>query len=471
MTQAQAVMGWEGLLIKAARSIFLLALLIATSTSGCRAKIVGTRLPSATEVQAQTEFSAPGDTPLPQSSTPVPTGTPVPPNGTPAIRPTFSPQTLSFPAGEPLKIGYLLWETDPTGIDSKRAIELAIRDFGGELPIELVGFDEGCSELGGVRGAQLLARDAAVVGVIGTSCSSSVKSSIPIISDAGKVLISPSNTSPALTEAGSRSPGYFRTAPNEIFQVNAVAEFAFNELGKRKMATVYNAIVKSQTASSDQLCRAFANLGGECVLEWAFQRGVTYVTPVINAILEAGADSIYLAIDLPVAATFIEEVKASPVLKDATVFVEETMNTPEFLREAGDNAVGVYVSTASRDFDRGSVAYQSFLERYRSQFGEDPVSESHAFAYDAAYLLLNAIAAVAVSGQDGTLRVDPLAVRDALYRLAGLPGLTGLVSCSPQGDCTGVTGGRVYQFKSGDPGTFNPGTGGSPRSNPAQVWP
>jgi branched-chain amino acid transport system substrate-binding protein len=471
------------LLIKAARSIFLLALLLATSTSGCRAKIAGTRLPSATEVQAQTELPAPGDTPLPQSSTPVPTSTPAltarataPPNATPAIRPTFSPQTLSFAAGEPIKIGYLLWESDPTGIDSRRAIELAIRDFGGELlrqqghPIELVGFDEGCRELGGLPGAQLLARDAAVVGVIGTSCSSSVKSTIPIISDAGKVLISPSNTSPALTEASSRSPGYFRTAPNEIFQVNAVAEFAFNEPGKRKMATVYNAIVKSQTASSKQLCQAFANLGGECVLEWAFQRGVTHVTPVINAILESGADSIYLAIDLPVAATFIEEVRANPGLKDATVFVEETMNTPEFLREAGDNAVGVYVSTTSRDFDRGSVAYQSFLERYRSQFGEDPVSESHAFAYDAAYLLLNAIAAVAVSGQDGTLRVDPLAVRDILYRL-DLPGLTGLLSCSPQGDCTGVTGGRVYQYKSGDPATFNPGTAGSPRSNPAQVWP
>lgn len=454
--------------------------LVATLASGCRARTEAIRLPFATVAQTPTELPASGDTPLPQSSAPKPTVLPALtakatalPNKTPAIRPTFTPQTLSFAAGKPLKIGYLLWETDPTGIDSKRAIELAIQDFGGELsghPIELVGFDEECSEPGVLRGAHLLARDNAVVGIIGTNCSNTVKIAAPIISDAGKVLISPSNTSPVLTGGDSRAPGYFRTAPNEIFQVNAVAEFAFNKLSRRKMATVYNGIVKSQTASSDQLCRAFADLGGECVLAWAFQKGVTYVTPVTKAILESGANAVYLAIDLDVTATLIEEVKTNPGLEDTAIFVGEAMNKPEFLQEAGDNAVGVYVSRTSPDFDRGTVAYQNFLAAYRNQFGEDPVSDSHAFAYDAAYLLLNAIKAAAVAGEDGTLRVDPLAVRDALYRL-DLPGLTGRLTCSPQGDCAGVMGGKVYQFNRGAPATFNPGPASLPSSNPSQVWP
>jgi len=424
---------------------------------------------------------APSDTPLPPTDTPVPTGTPTPtvtatppPSETPTITPTFSPKTLTFEVGEPLKIGYLLWETNPIGVDSRRAIELAIRDFGGELsghPIELVGFDEGCKELGGQRGAQLLARDDAVVGVIGTSCSGAALRAAPILSDAGKVLISPSNTSPLLTAPDSRAAGYFRTAPNDTSQANAVAQYAFNALGKRKMASLYTANVKPQKAYSDHLCQAFAGLGGECALERAVPSGTTYMAPVINAIIASGADTITLTTGLQEAAAFVKEARTTPGLEEAAIFVWELLNTPEFLRQSGDSAVGVYVSATAYDFDHETVAYQNFLVTYRNQFGEDPTSQFHAFAFDAATMLLKAIAAAAVPGEDGTLQVDPLAVQDALYRLADFPGLTGRLTCSPQGDCAGITGAKIYQFTSGDATTFNPGPAGSLGSNPAQVWP
>ena len=469
--------------MKTTRAIFIMILLGSLVISGCQAPAEATRLPSApaaTEARAPDAMPAPSDTPLP-TGTPIPTGTPtptvtatLPPTGTPTLTPTFSPKTLTFGAGEPLKIGYLLWETNPIGVDSKRAIELAIRDFGGELsghPIELAGFDEGCSELGGQRGAQLLGRDDAVVGVIGTSCSGAALRAAPILSEAGKVLISPSNTSPLLTEPDSRSAGYFRTAPSDISQANAVAQYAFNGLGKRKMASLYTANVKPQKAYSDHLCQAFSELGGECALERAIPGGTTYMTPVINAVVASGADVIHLTLDVKAAAAFVKEARATPGLEDAALFVWELLNTPDFLRQAGDSAVGAYASVTSYDFDHGSVAYQNFLVTYRNQFGEDPTSQFHAYAFDAATMLLKAIDAVAVPGEDGTLQVDPLAVREALYSLSGFPGLTGSLTCSPQGDCASITEGRIYQFKSSDAATFNPGPAGSPGSNPAQVWP
>src|SRR5574341_444025 len=467
--------------MKTIKSIFLMILLGTLLISGCQAPAGDSGLhvaPTATEPLPPTETPAASDTPLPPTDTPIPTGTPTPtitapppPTKTPTITPTFSPKTLTFGAGEPLKIGYLLWETNPIGVDSQRGIELAIRAYGGALsghPIQLVGFDEQCNERGGQRGAQLLARDDTVVGVIGTSCSRSALRAAPIVSNAGKVLISPSNTSPQLTAPDSRAAGFFRTAPNDISQVNAVAQYAFNGLGRRKMASLYTANVKTQKSYSDRLCQAFADLGGECVLEKAIPSGTTYITPVINAIVESGADVIHLTNDLKVAAALIKEARTTSGLEDAALFVWEALNTQDFIRQAGDSAVGVYVSATSYDFDHGSVFYQTFLVTYRNQFHENPISDFHAFAYDAASLLLKAIEIVAIPGEDGTLQVDPLAVRDALYVLADSPGLTGQLSCSLQGDCSGVREGRIYRFTSANANSFNPGPAGSPGSNPVQ---
>ena len=418
----------------------------------------------------------PIDTALPPTSPPAPTLTSTPsPTETPTITPTFSPQTLVFLPGEPLRIGYLLWETNPIGLDSKRGIEIAIQDFGGELfghSIELVGYDDECNELAGQRGAQLLALDDTVVGILGTTCSSSALRAVPIVSDAGKIILSPSTTNPDFTAADSHSPGFFRTAPNDISQVNAVAQYAIAQLGRQRIASIYTANSKTQQASSDRLCQAVTGLGGECVLQRAIESGTTYLDPAINAILASGADVVHLMLGNPKdAAAIISQLKQTPGLENIAIFVWEALNSPEFLSQAGEDAVGVFAATTAYDFDHGTEAYQTFLAAYREKYGLDPPSDFHAFGYDAASLLLRAIATVSVQDPDGTLRVDPLAVRDALYRRSGLPGLTGLLSCSPLGDCAGIVGGRIYQFTNGDPGTFKPGPASSLSSNPSQVWP
>ena len=81
------------------------------------------------------------------------------------------------------------------------------------------------------------------------------------------------------------------------------------------------------------------------------------------------------------------------------------------------------------------------------------------------------LAQVAVPGDDGSLMVDPLAVRDALYGKVGFQGLSGFISCSEVGDCSTTSNGRVYQFTCGDPSTYNPGSTDLQNANPVQVWP
>jgi branched-chain amino acid transport system substrate-binding protein len=430
--------------------------------------------PTNTIPQTSTEVP-PTNTPIP-SNTPELTVTPTPiPSDTPTVTPTFSPETLNFAAGEPLKIGYLLWETHPLGIDTKRGIEIAIKDFGGELfghPIELTGFDSECNELAAQRGSQILVRDDSVIGILGTVCSRGALRAAPIVSDGNRVMISPSNTSPELTAPDSHSAGYFRTAPNDILQVIAAAQYAYNELGARRLATVYAATEKVQKLQSDFLCEAFTDLGGECVLERTMENGSTYMEPIVNSLVEAAPDAIYfMGWGFEEGAAFITKVRATPGFERVPLFFWEIYNNPGFLQQAGENALGVYVSTTSYDFDHEADIYQIFLNAYRSTYGEEPVSTFHPYAYDAATLLLKAIAQTAVQAEDGSLMGDPFAVRDALHGMEGFHGLTGLISCSTFGDCANITEGKVFEFTSGDPTTFNPGPADLLSSNPSQVWP
>ena len=92
--------------------------------------------------------------------------------------------------------------------------------------------------------AEQVIADRHVVAVIGTLCSASAVEASPLLSRAGLVMISPTNTSPALTSdlAGNASAhyhaGYFRTASNDLYQGQAVAQFAYRHLGLRRMVSI-----------------------------------------------------------------------------------------------------------------------------------------------------------------------------------------------------------------------------------------
>jgi branched-chain amino acid transport system substrate-binding protein len=356
----------------------------------------------------------------------------------------------------------------------KRGMEIAVADYGGELqghPIELTGFDSECNELAAQRGAQILVRDESVAAILGTSCSRGAIRAAPIVSDGDRVLISASSTSPELTDPESRAPGFFRTAPSDYYQVLAAAKFAYDDLGLRTLATISIGGEKIMQLQSKALCEAFTELGGECVLERTMEADSTYMPPVINNLVEFQPDAVYfMGWGIEEAAAFVKAAKADPVLKDSAIFLWFGYNNPGFLELAGDDAVGVYISVTTFDFEH-TDAYDAFLEAYREKYSEEPQSEFHGYIYDAAVLLLKAMNMAAVVGEDGSLVIDPFAVREALYNLPEFVGLTGVIKCSLLGECNTSAEGKIYEFISGDPTTFNPGPATSLSSNPSQVWP
>ena len=122
-----------------------------------------------------------------------------------------------------------------------------------------------------------------------------------------------------------------------------------------------------------------------------------------------------------------------PGLENVVLIGSDGMFSPEIVKAAGPGAEGMYLS--SPDFAAFQSGYADFLTKYKTKYGEDPVSVFHAHAYDAANILFAAIEKVAVTDSDGTLSIPRKALRDAIYATKDFQGLTGMLTCAPTGDC------------------------------------
>jgi branched-chain amino acid transport system substrate-binding protein len=345
---------------------------------------------------------------------------------------------------EPVHIAYMLTISGATaylGQDSVGAVEIAIDDRGGELlghPIQLTGEDSLCSAEGGQTAATKVASDPTIVGVIGTNCSSAATAAVQTISGAGLVMLSPSNTAPALTlEGETYQPGYFRVCHTDLFQGAVAAEFAYNELGARTLATIHDG-----SPYADQLQEVMANrfkeLGGTVTFQGAVNVGDTDMRTVLTSVAADSPDALYFPIFEPEGPFIVAQSSEISGLENTTLIGADGLLSDSFPENSGPNVVGMYMSGPYVS----GAAYDDFLAKWDAKFGGSPPSGFHAFAYDATNILLDAIEKVAVVEDDGTLHVGRQALRDAVTA-TDITGLSGKVNCGDKtfgelkahGDC------------------------------------
>ncbi len=353
---------------------------------------------------------------------------------------------------ESIHLAYMLTTSGATaflGEDSRGGIEIAIADRGGELlghEIELTGEDSLCSAEGGQAAAQKIAADPSVVGIVGTNCSSSAAAALPILSPAGLVLISPSNTAPRLTNAdaatgGIWQPGYYRTAHNDLFQGRVAAEFAYNELGARTAATIHDG-----SPYADGLQQVFVDvfkeLGGEVTFQGAVNVGDTDMRPILTEIAANPPDVLYYPIFEPEGPFITAQSVEISGLENTTLMGADGLLSDSFPESAGSAADGMYLSGPFVVGDN----YTEFLAKWAEQIGGVPPSGFHAHAYDAANILMNAIEEVAQVGADGTVLIGRQALRDAITATSNFSGLTGVLTCNETGDCATGEALAIFQI-------------------------
>ncbi len=330
------------------------------------------------------------------------------------------------------------------GSSMQRAATMAVADYG---PIKGhnvnlgAGLDSLCTPEGGAAAADTVTGDRRVVGVIGTSCSAAAVAASPILSEAGLVMVSPTNTAPALTSdlrgnAGpDYHPGYFRTSNNDLHEAEAVAEFAYDDLGLRSLAVIHDGDPYT-SGLAGAFATAFAEHGGSVAVA-TVNKGDTDMRPVLTELAAASPDGLFLPLFPAEAAHVLQQVGQVADLEEMTVIGGaalldfSVLNLPE--------SEGIYLSSPELHFEHNvnQATGKSGLDlhtAYEEIYNESPTSAYLAHAYDAATILLRAIEEVAVVSGD-SLYIDRARLRAALTATHDFEGMIGALTCDQFGDC------------------------------------
>jgi branched-chain amino acid transport system substrate-binding protein len=366
-----------------------------------------------------------------------------------------------YQKGAPIRIATLLaitGENKNLGLDSQHGVQLYV-DYldgtfdgkGGQIlghDLQLVNEDDACNKQVGQASATKIAADPTIVGVIGTSCSSSAQGvADTILSRKGILLVSPSNTSPALTADSSHQPFYLRTAHNDRIQGAVVADFAYKQLKARTAATIHD-----ESPYADGLAAVFrdvfSKLGGRIVDQGdqSIRSTDEDLKPVLTAIAQGRPDLVYYPDFIPACALIAKQARTIPTLAQTKLMGSDGCQDPQYLKLGGADVLGTWLSSADVTAQTRTNAFyfRQFLPAYQKLFGTRALSVYNAQAYDATKILVDAIKAVA-KDDSGTLTIPRSALRDAIFQTKGYNGLSGTIACAPSGDCATSVSIAVYK--------------------------
>lgn len=376
--------------------------------------------------------------------------------------PTGSPDQVRVASDEAVQIRSIsaLGGSADTESPVYLAVQMAVSDYGplhGSFPVEVSeGLDGECSEAGGRRAARDVLRDAQVIGVIGTSCSVAAIAAAPLLTEAGLVMISPSNTAPSLTSdlvgnvGEHQRDGYYRTAYNDLRVGDAVADFLFVELSYRRAAAIHDGDPYTEGLAA-AFAAAFTEHGGTVTASEEIHRQATSHAATWNSIAEGEPEAVIVTLFPDEAREVLQHRRADDFGEGVSVVVTSDFFASPYMDEP--RSAGLYL--AGRDVRHPDDINEStgrgvadVLERITADIGDVSAGSFWPQAYDATTLLLDAIEST--SHLDGdVLVIDRAALRSHLSAVEGYGGLTGTLSCDPFGDC-GAARMAVYRHDNPD---------------------
>ncbi|MBI2034027.1 MAG: ABC transporter substrate-binding protein [Candidatus Liptonbacteria bacterium] len=350
-----------------------------------------------------------------------------------------------------IKIGVLVPLTGDAasyGESENRAIQIAVQEINSSggingKKIELVTEDGKCDPQAGGTAAQKLVNIDKVKIIIGGACSGETLAAAKITEPAEVILISPSASSPKVTEAGDF---VFRTYPSDSLAGKVNATYAFKELKAKKVA-VFTELTDYAQGLREVYKETFSNLGGQIVSDETYTTGDTDFRTQVLKIKTAKPDVIYV-----VPQSLTPGVQIFKQLRESGVTAKFT--TAEVLLDrqgAKDNAKvleGVYGVEPAVDYV-GNAKAKAFMAAHKAKFaGAEPGSFA-ANAYDAVYLIKAAV--------EATGGLDTLKIRDFLYGVKDWPGAIGSITIDQNGDpILGLNVRKILKGEVTDVGPYTP---------------
>jgi len=260
--------------------------------------------------------------------------------------------------------------------------------------------------------AEKFVADPEIIAEIGDFSSSSCMAAAPIYERADMTQLSPTASHMGFTQKGQNM---FRVVATQGYEGPYNARWAVQELGKKKIATIY--INNDWGVDANKYFTQEARkLGAEILAEEAFTPGEKDFSAILSKLKRLKPELIYLPTFYADAAAILNQAKRvrfNPVvLANSSLFSQKTIEL------GGDAVEGILIPANYFSADPRPAA-QEFTLEYQALYGALP-NQFAALAYDAANLM---VAALQKAGID-----DRSKVKDALVSLQGFQGATGSIS-------------------------------------------
>ena len=353
-----------------------------------------------------------------------------------------SPQTpIVIAADKPIIVGISTALTGgPTGVRGAEYRDAAITSIerwkaaNGEQilghDIEVHAEDDGCSNAEiTTRAAGHLLRGEdghgqlpGLVGIIGPQCSGGVVAVIEDYAEAGIVMISGSATATSLTDDQEEDGFFFRTAYRNDLEGTLIGLFL---VGYENTYLIDDGGTYARDLADN--AQRVAEQGGVLVERRTIAPGTVDFSALVEEIVREGVDVVGFGGFNPEAALLYRQ------LRDAGytgVFGagDGAASQTGFVDPVGEAAEGVLFAGCTFPLPA------DFITSFDDLHGYEPTAAFPAQYADAATILLDAVSAVAEMRDDGSLVIDPIALRDAVRATVLEDGLSGAIAFNEDGD-------------------------------------
>ena len=287
--------------------------------------------------------------------------------------------------------GPLTVKTPHLGKDDENGVRLAIDQTnakkitidGKVLKITMMSEDDqGDPKVGTVVAQKLV--DAKVAAVIGHFNSGASIAAAKVYSDAGIPQISPSSTNPKYTQLGFKTT--FRVVANDDQQGPVNAKYAMGELKAKKIA-----VVDDSTPYGQGLAEAFARTakadGADIVATEHTTDKDTDFKAILTKIKSKAPDLIFFGGIDPQAGPMKKQMKELAI--KATLMGGDGIQTPNYIKLAGDAAEGTYASNPGLPKEQ-MPGGKAFLDKFKAKTGKE-VELFAPMGYDAVFVFYEAM--------------------------------------------------------------------------------
>lgn len=341
-----------------------------------------------------------------------------------------------------IKIGHIAPLTGPVshlGKDGELGAQLAIDDLntsgieigGKKISFKLVSEDDQSDPKVATQVAQRMV-DEEVVSIVGHLNSGTSIPASKIYADAGIPQISPAATNPEYTNQGFKTT--FRVVANDVQQGGALGQFAVEGLKAKKVAIIDDRTAYGQ-GLADEFEKAIKAKGASVTKREFTTSSATDFSAILTSIKASQPDVVFYGGVDAQAGPMAKQMKRLGI--SAKLMGGDSMQSPEFIKLAGDAAEGQYASTCGIPRDK-MPGFAEFEKKFKAKFNAD-VQVYAPYAYDAVRVLADSMKRAGST--------DPKKYLSEVGK-TNYSGVTGKIAFDNKGDIKNgaVT---VYQVKNG----------------------